>query len=101
MAPGVRNGAARPRLILVDDSPDNLDAFSSILADEFDVSAHTSPTDAVKAVSAVRPDVLVLDIAMGPIDGVQCLEAIRAIPGFSHVPAVALTGYGLDADRRA
>jgi CheY-like chemotaxis protein len=88
------------RLLLVEDDPDNLEALSLILSERYDVLAFTSPTQALKAVEAVKPDVLVLDIGMGPPDGVQSLKAVRAMPGYLDVPAVALTGYAGENERQ-
>jgi CheY-like chemotaxis protein len=43
----------------------------------------------------------VLDIGMAPIDGVQCLQAIRARPGYARIPAIALTAFARDVERNA
>jgi len=89
----------RARLILVEDDQDNLEGLLMLLAEKYDVFGYASPTEALKAVEAIRPDLLLLDIGTAPIDGVECLEHIRAIPGYVDVPAVAFTGYGRDVER--
>jgi CheY-like chemotaxis protein len=38
---------------------------------------------------------------MGPIDGLECLEAIRSMPGYGSIPAIALTGYARASEREA
>jgi CheY-like chemotaxis protein len=38
---------------------------------------------------------------MTPVDGVQCLATIRAMPEYASVPAVALTAYARDVEREA
>ncbi len=91
---------ARTRLVLVEDHRDQLEVLSIILREQYAVFGYASAAEALQAIEAAKPDVLVLDIAMHPIDGVQCLEAIRALPGYRAVPAVALTGYGRDADQQ-
>jgi CheY-like chemotaxis protein len=53
------------------------------------------------ALEAAKPDLLLLDIGMTPIDGLQCLKAIRAMPGYGSIPAIALTAYARDAERKA
>jgi CheY-like chemotaxis protein len=89
------------RLLIVEDDPDNLEALSVFLEGRYRVFGYTSPAEALQAVGAIKPDVLLLDIGLGPVDGVQCLKAIRAMPGSNHVPAVAFTGFGSDTDRQA
>ena len=48
-----------------------------------------------------KPDLVLLDIAMTPVDGLQCLKAIRARPGYGRIPAIALTAYARDVERQA
>jgi CheY-like chemotaxis protein len=90
----------RTRLVLVEDDQDTLEAFSIILGEKYAVYGYASAVEALQASDAARPDVLVLDIGMHPVDGVQCLEMIRATPGSRDIPAVALTGFARDVERQ-
>ena len=69
------------RLLLVDDNQDNLEILTVILSDKYDVLSYGCPEEALKAIDAAKPDLVVLDIGMSPVDGLQCLAANRAIPG--------------------
>jgi CheY-like chemotaxis protein len=89
----------RPTLLLVEDDADTLEVLSILLDERYAVSAYRSPLDALRALGDARPDVLVLDIGMRPIDGVECLRQIRATRGHADVPAVALTGFARDEER--
>jgi CheY-like chemotaxis protein len=93
-------GMTRTRLVVVEDDQDHLEALSIILGDRYAVFAYTSAVEALQAIDAAKPDVLVLDIGMGPVDGLQCLQTIRAMPGYGEVPAVALTGFARDVERQ-
>jgi len=84
----------------VDDHEDSLEGFSIILGDRYDVFGYASPVDALQAIATVRPDVVVLDIGMQPVDGMKCLAMIRATPGYRDTPAVALTGFARDVERQ-
>ncbi len=57
----------RPRLVIVEDDQDNLEALSLLLAERYDVFGYESPIEALKAVETVRPDLLVLDVRTAPI----------------------------------
>jgi len=92
---------ARTRLLFVEDHLDSLEAFSIILGEKYAVFGYASGVEALQAIDAAKPDVLVLDIGMRPVDGVQCLEAIRARPGYHDIPAVALTGFARDVERQS
>jgi CheY-like chemotaxis protein len=89
------------RLLLVDDNRDNLDVLSLILSARYTVASFESAAEALAALDDARPDVLVLDIGMAPIDGLQCLQQIRARSGYAGIPAIALTAFARDVDREA
>ena len=88
------------QLLLVDANRDNLDILTFILSEKYRVSSHGSVSEALTALEAAGPDLLLLDIGMSPVDGVQCLEAVRGMPGYGSIPAIALTGYPRDNERK-
>jgi two-component system, OmpR family, aerobic respiration control sensor histidine kinase ArcB len=89
------------RLLLVDDNPDNLEMLTVLLSEKYSVSSCGSAAEALTVLEASRPDLLILDVRMTPVDGLQCLEAIRAMPGYSSTPAIALTAFAREAERQA
>lgn len=90
----------RTRLVLVEDDRDTLEVFSIFLGERYAVFGYTSAAEALRAIDAAKPDVLLLDIGMHPVDGMQCLRTIRATPAYRDVPAVALTGFARDVERQ-
>ncbi len=90
-----------PCLLVVDDNRDILDMLTLSLSEKYSVVGCQSADEALVALATSRPDVLMLDIRMSPVDGVQCLAAIRAIPGHEDIPAIALTALARDSDRKA
>jgi CheY-like chemotaxis protein len=96
----VDKAMSRPRLVLVDDDRDHLEALSIFFEEKYTVFGYASAVEAMEAIGAAKPDVMVLDIGMRPVDGMQCLQAIRATPGNRHIPAVALTGFAHDVERQ-
>ena len=89
------------RLVLVDDNQDNLEIVEVFLSQKYDVYSYGSAAEALSAIDTVRPELLVLDIRMRGVDGLQCLQAIRAKPGYAAVPAVALTAFARDVEQKA
>ena len=88
------------RLLLVEDNPDNREVLAVLLGQTYEVAAYGSAAEAVAALETFEPDVLVLDIGMEPVDGVQCLATIRAHPRHAGTPAVALTAFARDVERK-
>lgn len=90
------------RKVLVVD--DNLDAAQSaaMLLQALGHDARMAH-DGVSAVSVARefePDVMLLDIGLPVVDGLQVAKRIREEPSLRHVVLVALTGYGQQSDRQ-
>lgn len=70
--------ARRPRVALADDHPAVLVAFARLLEPSCDVVASVpSGTDAVEAVATLRPDVLVVDLMMPGLNGLEVCRAVR------------------------
>lgn len=92
---------APAQLLVVDDNRDSLDMLAILLSQHYRVLGYYSAADAVAAAATAKPDLLVLDIGMEPVDGVQCLKAIRALPQCDRIPAIALTGFARVAERVA
>jgi CheY-like chemotaxis protein len=101
-SPGKRSSQSKTaRLLVVDDNPDILEMLTMLLSEKYSVAGCGSAEEALTTVEASRPDILMLDIRMSPVDGLQCLEAIRAMPGHAGTPAIALTAFARDAERQA
>jgi CheY-like chemotaxis protein len=89
------------RLLIVEDNRDILEMLTLLLSEKYSVSSCDSAAEALTVLEASRPDVVMLDIRMSPIDGTQCLEAIRAVPEYSRIPAIALTAFAREAEKQA
>ena len=87
-------------VLVVEDHVDTLEVFRIVLGEWFCVVGCASASEALRVLRTVRPDVVMLDIGMTPVDGLECLEAIRSMPGYEGLPAVAVTAHAREADRR-
>lgn len=82
----------RARVLIADDHPSFLARVAMLLEREFIVAgAVSSGMQLVAAADAVRPDVLVIDVSMPDMTGLEALDVIRARG--SQVPAVFLTAW--------
>ena len=90
------------KVLVVDDQPDAREMIKRLLEDcEADVATAASAAEALHAMEAGRPDVLVSDIGMPDVDGYELLRRIRALdsPSGGHLPAIALTAFARSEDR--
>ena len=91
------------RVLAVDDEHDAREVLREILAQQgAEVRTSASAAEAIAAVQAWRPDVLVSDIGMPSEDGYRLIAAVRALgePNGGWVPALALTAWASTEDAR-
>ena len=90
------------RVLAVDDDLDNLELMSFILQEAGAiVTAVSSATDVLQALTQITPDILLTDIGMPHMDGYGLLHQIRSQPAQGRqIPAIALTAYAGEVDRQ-
>jgi DNA-binding NarL/FixJ family response regulator len=90
------NPADKPRLLLVDDHRKVLEIVAGLLAADFDIlAAASSGREALDLSLHLDPDLIVLDITMPELDGIQTLRELRRIG--SRAKVVLLTLHESDA----
>jgi DNA-binding NarL/FixJ family response regulator len=79
-SPAASADERRPRIVLADDHPSVLAAFGRLLRRSCDVVASVSSgTDAIQAVTALKPDLLVVDLMMPDVDGLEVCRRIAQL----------------------
>ena len=68
----------KPKVVAIDDDPAVLAALRKTLSKKFELTTFQDPFDALVAVGSLQPDALILDVKMPGLDGVRCLERLRA-----------------------
>ena len=98
------SGGAAPgrRILLVDDSADAALALSMLLeALGYDVRTEHDGVRALASIDDFRPDVVVLDIGLPGMNGLDVAREMRTRAATKDVLLLALTGWGSDADRQS
>lgn len=92
-------GSTAIRVLCVDDHPLVRKGIASILANEPDIELAgeaENGADAIALYRALRPDVVLMDLRMRDLDGIETTRAIRA--EFPHARVIVLTSYDGDQD---
>jgi DNA-binding NarL/FixJ family response regulator len=87
------------RVLLVDDQPLIRSGFRALLDAEDDIEVVAEAGDGGEGVTLARqhlPDVVLLDIRMPKVDGIEATRRIATDPALGGVHVVVLTNYGLD-----
>lgn len=81
----------RPRIVLADDNADMRDYVQRLLGEQYEVEAVRDGIEALRAVRARRPDLVLTDIMMPEMDGVALLRELRADEELKTVPVILLS----------
>ncbi|MFN2499650.1 MAG: GAF domain-containing protein [Pyrinomonadaceae bacterium] len=96
------NAASALRVLIVEDQPDTLEMLVATFRSRgFETIACESASEALDCVNRQQFDILISDIAMPEMDGLQLIRDLRSRPGFATVPAIALTGYASQTDAKS
>ena len=76
----------------MDDTAITLSRISDVLQDEYEVITVNSGMRAIKFLQEEKPDLILLDIRMNPMDGLETLREIRKMNDRSDIPVIMLTG---------
>ncbi len=88
-----RLGIDQPKILIVDDEPTTLRVFRKYLADAdyHNVLSVSEGAQALEIIQRELPDVVLLDIVMPGMDGLDVLTALRKDTAFEHTPVIILT----------
>ncbi len=90
----------RPLILLVEDNAANRDMLTRRLQRHgFDVVIAVDGPSGVALADDTRPDVILMDVALGQMDGWEATQLIKANSATAHIPVIALTAHALASDR--
>lgn len=87
-------------ILIVEDNPMNLELVSDILdAQGYKVFRATSGAEALEIVKRVHPDMILMDIQLPGLDGLEITRMIKEDPETKDIIVVALTAHVMKGDR--
>jgi CheY-like chemotaxis protein len=93
--------SSRLKILIADDNADGADSLAMLLQTQGHmVLTAGDGRRAVELSEVFRPDVILMDVAMPRLDGLQATREIRLHPWGARVRIIALTAWGGDAERR-
>lgn len=87
------------RILIVDDNEDNRQILSDLLtAANYEVLEALTGPDAVTLAARHLPALILMDIQLPGIDGLEATRRIKADPALARIPVIAVTSYALAGD---
>jgi CheY-like chemotaxis protein len=88
------------KILLVEDNENNRYLSNFLLTREgFTVVAVTTGLQALEAVRAEKPDLILMDIQMPEMDGYETAQRLKNEPDAAHIPIVGVSSFAMASDR--
>ncbi len=91
--------SSEARVLVVDDNADMRDYLARLLGMRFDVRAAADGVAALEEIARERPDLILTDVMMPRMDGLELLRAVRGSEATRHIPVVMLSARAGDEAR--
>lgn len=89
-----------PKILLVEDNEMNRDMLSRRLQRHgFIVLCAPDGPSGVSMAKTEAPDLILMDVALGEMDGWEATQQIKASPSTANIPVIALTAHALASDQ--
>ena len=86
------------KIVVIDDNADIISFIKLNLGDTFTVLSSTSPEKGLALIRETCPDVVILDVMMPDMDGIELCRRLRSDQLTSHIPVIFLTAKGTEDD---
>ena len=88
------------RILVVEDDDDNRRIMRDLLINSgFDVIEAVSGDEGVAKAHTESPDLILMDVELPVMDGLEATRRIKADMGISHIPLIVVTSYAMKSDQ--
>lgn len=89
----------KPKVLIVEDNPDNMTTVKAVLGEDYHIIEAIDGQQGIELAIQHQPHLILMDIALPGLDGIEAFKTIRAQAKLAHVPVVALTASAMTTDR--
>ncbi|HOO32889.1 MAG TPA: response regulator [Thermotogota bacterium] len=87
----MKNADRKNSVLIIDDTPENIKMLAEVLKPFYTVFFATDGLKGIEIVKTEKPDLIILDIMMEPIDGYEVCRRLKADESTSEIPIIFLT----------
>ena len=89
------------RILVVEDQEDNRRIMRDLLcAAGFEVIEAVDGKEGLSVTATERPDLILMDLQLPVVDGLEATRRIKSDPATSHIPVIAVTSYAMSSDHK-
>jgi sigma-B regulation protein RsbU (phosphoserine phosphatase) len=88
----------KPKVLIIDDTPANIQILHEIFRDEYDIYFATSGADGIAVAHRELPDLILLDIMMPEMDGYEACAILKSDSVTMSIPVIFVTAMGEEED---
>lgn len=89
----------KPLALVIDDNRDIREMVGELMRGDYNVITAVNGADGVKKAVKYVPDLIICDVMMPVMDGLECCHLLKAEPVTSHIPVLMLTACSMDEQR--
>lgn len=94
-----KSDADCPTVLVIDDNSDLLKLMRQTLSSSYNVLAASNGAEGLRLATKYVPDLIICDVMMPVMDGIECLKRLKSELTTSHIPVLMLTACTLDEQR--
>ena len=88
------------KILIVEDNPQNMKVVLMALRPHgYTFLQATDGEEALKIATRDKPNLIIMDIQLPKVSGLEVTRRLRQMPAFSHVPIIAVTAYAMKGDK--
>ena len=90
----------KKRILIVEDNPQNMSLMDMLLSTKgYTLLKAIDGEEAMDVATTKRPDLILMDIQLPKMSGLEVTRRLRQLPAFNHIPIIALTAYAMKGDK--
>ena len=90
----------KKKILIVEDNPQNMKLMEMLLeAKGYILLEAIDGEQAMDVATTERPDLILMDIQLPKMSGLEVTKKLRQLPAFNHIPIIAITAYAMKGDK--
>lgn len=99
LSQGLANNFKKASILVIEDNPDNMETVKALLEHDHHIIGALSGLEGLEKAKTFQPDLILLDISLPGMDGMDVLTELKKDKQMQHIPVIALTARAMKGDR--